>query len=366
MRSRDPLKQILQETRWYWDHDGVPWHVRAEFRKVLQCRTPALGAEVFASDNCKRIVWHTCKSRACPVCGYWATVRWLRERLAALPPVSYKGITFTVPDVLWPLFRENRVLADALPALAAGAIQAWILAKHGLRPGVVAILHTFNGELKFKSHVHTMVTAGGWRISSNSWVRSVYYDQGMLTRLWRKAVLELLRAALRCGALRSEMTAAEIEAMLVQQERWWSVKIQSFDSVEHFLEYGGRYARRPPIAQRRITYIGKRAVQFWAKDKISGKIVGIHCSLEEFIDRWRQHILKRYQHAVRYFGLFAPRTASLIFDAIFAAIGHKRLPKPTPPRWADSLMQMSGRDPLLDSTGRRMVWVGRLAPQGSP
>ena len=299
------------------------------------------------------------------MCGHWATVRWQRERLAALPPVLYKGITFTMPDVLWQLFRENRVLADALPALATGAIQAWILAKYGLRTGGVAILHTFNGQLKFNSHVHTLVTAGGWQVSSGSWVRSVYYDQGTLTRLWRKAVLELLRASLRSGVLTSEMTPDEVETMLVQQERWWSVRIQSFDSMEHFLQYGGRYARRPPIAQRRITYIGRKTIQFWAKDKMSGKIVGIRCSLEEFIDRWRQHIPKRYQHSVRYFGLFAPRAVNHVFDAIFAAIGQKRQPKPAPLLWADSLKQMTGRDPLVDSNGQRMIWVGRLEPQAS-
>jgi hypothetical protein len=79
-------------------------------------------------------------------------------------------------------------------------------------------------------------------------------------------------------------------------------------------------------------------------------------------DLWAQHILKRYRHAVRYFGLFAPRAVNQMFDQIFAAIGHKRRPRPTPPRWADSRKQLSGRDPLLDSTGQRMRWVRRLAP----
>ncbi|MGZ4829198.1 MAG: hypothetical protein ACXV78_06095 [Candidatus Angelobacter sp.] len=55
----EPLKQILAKTQWYWDHDGVPPHVRVAFRKVLQCRTPALGAEVFASENGHLIVYHT-------------------------------------------------------------------------------------------------------------------------------------------------------------------------------------------------------------------------------------------------------------------------------------------------------------------
>ena len=365
MKYKDPLKQILERTRWYWDHDGVPLHVRTAFRKVLQCRTPALGAEVFGSEDGELIVYHTCKSRACPRCGYWATKRWIPERVAALPRVEYIGITFTMPDVLWRVFHKNRALADALPILAADAIKALITAKHGLRTGIIAFLHTFNGRLEFNSHVHTMVTAGGWKTLSGCWVPSVYYPREILMRLWRGAVLELLRAALRSGILTTEMGVDETEAMLVKQERWWSVNIKSLDSIEHFFQYSGRYARRPVIAQRRITHIDEQTVQFWAKDKRSGEMVQIRRTLEEFIDLWSQHILKRYKHAVRYFGLFAPRAMNKMFELIFAAIGHKRRPRPTPPRWADSRKQMSGQDPLVDRTGQRMNWVRRLAPQTS-
>jgi hypothetical protein len=56
---KEPLKQILAKTQWYWDHDRVPMHVRVEFRKVLQCRTLALGAELFASENGQLIIYHT-------------------------------------------------------------------------------------------------------------------------------------------------------------------------------------------------------------------------------------------------------------------------------------------------------------------
>lgn len=184
-------------------------------------------------------------------------------------------------------------------------------------------------------------------------------------RLWRTAVLKLLRAAHQAGVLRTPMTSEEVAAMLEEQERWWSVKIQSFKSVEQFLRYAGRYARRPPIAQRRIIRIGRGAVTFWTKDKILRRLVPIKCSLGEFIDRWAQHILKRYQHGVRYFGLFAPRAVTRTIDAIFAATGYKRSPRPKPLRWAESLKQMSGRDPLLDQTAQRMYWVRRLAPQPS-
>lgn len=245
MRYRDPLKQILRNTCSHWDRDSVPSYVRVEFLKVLDCRTAALGAEVFASENGELIVYHTCKSRSCSSCGFWATKRWIPERVAALPPVPYKGITFSMPDVLWDMFRLNRVLADALPALAASSVEAFVTAKHGLRIGIIGFLHTFNGRLEFNSHVHTMVTAGGWQASSGTWVRSVYYDRDLVTVLWRTAVLDLLRKALHAGVLTTYKTFEEVEELLSAQERWWSVKIKSIDSIEHFFQYSGRYASPP-------------------------------------------------------------------------------------------------------------------------
>lgn len=365
MKYHSPLKRILEQTRSHWDYDGMRPEVRTSFQKVLQCRTPALGAEVFGSESSELIVYHTCKSRACSTCGHWSTIKWQHARLAALPPVLYKGITFTMPDVLWRVFRDNRSLADALPALAAGAIEALTLAKHGLRTGVIAILHTFNGRLEFNAHVHTMVLAGGLRASSGSWVPRAYYDINLLTKLWRRAVLNLIREAHKAGLLKTDMTSDELKAMLAAQERWWSVKIQSFSSTQHFLQYAGRYARRPPIAQGRITYIGKRNVTFWAKDKKLKRLVYIRRSLTDFVDNWAQHIPKSYQHSVRYFGLLAPRVVSQASALILVSIGQKRKTRPKPLLWADSLRQTFKRDPLLDKTGQRMHWVRRIAPATS-
>src|ERR1039457_2646959 len=86
-------------------------------------------------------------------------------------------------------------------------------------------------------------------------------------------------------------------------------------------------------------------------------------TLEEFIDRWAQHIPERYQHAVRSFGLFAPRALRQTSAAIFAILGQERRPRPKPRPWADSLKRDFGQDPLLDQTGKRMKWVRRLAPK---
>jgi hypothetical protein len=97
---------------------------------------------------------------------------------------------------------------------------------------------------------------------------------------------------------------------------------------------------------------------------MSGKIVQIRCSLEEFIDRWAQHIPERYGHAVRHFGLLSPRAVSQT-AAIFAVIGQDQRPRPQRLRWAELLKRDFAWDPLLDQTGHRMQWVRRLAPRAA-
>jgi hypothetical protein len=124
--------------------------------------------------------------------------------------VAYKGITFTMPDVLWPFFKDNPVLLRALPALAATVIQARIGAKHAMRLGVIAIPHTFNGKLEFNSHVHTMVTAGG--LHGNFWLPRLYFDRDRLMKAWRRAVIRLLRTALLHSLTRNPF--AEIDVIL--------------------------------------------------------------------------------------------------------------------------------------------------------
>ncbi len=85
MRYEQPIKQILLDNRHLWDHPRTRQSVRENFQRILNCRTPALGGEVFASENEEKTVFHTCKSKACPSCGYRATLLWQREQWAALP-----------------------------------------------------------------------------------------------------------------------------------------------------------------------------------------------------------------------------------------------------------------------------------------
>jgi hypothetical protein len=326
-----------------------------------QCGTIELGAEVYASDAQEHTLYHTCKGSACPSCGIRAISHWQRDRCAALPDVPYKGITFTMPDVLWPYFHDRR-LARFLPELAAKTLETWVRAKFGVRVGVIAVLHTFNGKLDFNAHVHTMVTAGGLD-ASGAWVPSLYYDVKVLTEYWRKGVIRLLRACFRNRLIVSGQPSEQIEVILVRQEqRWWSVKVQSFVSRDHFLRYAGRYVRRPPIAQRRIVHVEKEKITFWANDKRTAQRKHHEFTPEEFIRAWMQHIPDRYEHAVRSFGLFAPRSTRKTRSALYASLGRTPARRPRRLSWNLSIKRDFGRDPLVDRNGNRMKWNRRLAP----
>jgi hypothetical protein len=130
-----------------------------------------------------------------------------------------------------------------------------------------------------------------------------------------------------------------------------------------YIKYAGRYIRRPPIAEHRITLITDRTVAFWYKDKKLRRKVEVRCSLEEFVERWAQHIPGRYEHSVRSFGLFAPREVHLTSNAMFAVFGQKRRPRPKPLSWAWLIKHTFGIEPLHDGVGNTMKWVRRVSPK---
>src|ERR1041385_4044739 len=122
MLLKEPLKQILIDGRDIWDNNDTQPFVRETFRKMIRCRTAALGWQVYASDTEERRVYHTCKARSCPSCGYRATLQWQREQWTQLPDISYSGLVFTMPGRLWHIFKENRHLLHDLPTLGSEAV----------------------------------------------------------------------------------------------------------------------------------------------------------------------------------------------------------------------------------------------------
>src|SRR5439155_9411852 len=184
---------------------------------------------------------------------------WQREQWAGLPDIPYAGVNFTMPDVLWPIFQQNRYLLHDLAPLGAAVIQQWVRDTYGVRVLIMVVTHTFGRRLNFNSHLHLLVSAGGLAELEARWVAPLTFSKDALMHLWRFAVITFLREALKAGILRSGLDNDVLQAILTKQYgRWWNIYIARFQSKAQFLRYAGRYIRRPPIAQHRFVKITNR------------------------------------------------------------------------------------------------------------
>jgi len=140
-------------------------HLRA-MRDIEQCRTPALGGQVYVCTKCdeRRYSYHSCKNRHCPKCGNDQAEKWLEEQKELMLPVVYFLVTFTLPEELRRVARSNqKTVYSILFRASSEALQklAWDERFVGGRVAMVGVLHTWTRALIYHPHVHYIVTGGG-------------------------------------------------------------------------------------------------------------------------------------------------------------------------------------------------------------
>jgi len=360
---RTRSRTILSIGREHWDRDGYDETARRAFLRAEKCKSPELGARRYASDDEEWEFGNPCKGAACTSCGNWRTTRWQQDRDWALPDTRYLAITFTMPDSLWPLFQQNPLLRRKLEIIASRVVISYARVRKGIEIGTMAIQQTFNGKLEFNPHVHMLITGGDLLCNRSGESASIYFDSEELTRSWQRLVIGLLRTGLRAHGATLPMTREDLDRLLQKEaERAWHKTHIKAEEKRHFLGYGGRYCRRPPIADRRILAVTDEVVRFWYFNKRTKTREIVGCSIAEFIDRWALHIPRRYQHTVRYFGPLAPRRLTKIRMALLGMLNKRPRPRPKPLSWPHGIQRMGKPHPLLDSKGRRMRFVRHVAP----
>jgi hypothetical protein len=208
-----------------------------------------------------------------------------------------------------------------------------------------------------------MVSAGGLRESTNRWIHRLHYDKSELMRAWRYAVVAFLSEALKKNVLKSSLSREELQSMLkTQYGREWNVFISRIGSKHYRLKHDGRYIRRPPVAQHRLKLVGDDHVEYLAKDTRNKRFALMQFTNEEFVDILIQHLPDPGCHAMRYFGLLSPRCKARDWAAIFLLLNQQQRRSPPRLRWRWCLIRTFGVDPLVDSQGQNMRWVGRRKP----
>lgn len=278
----------------------LPSHRRA-MHAIEQCRTTALGGQVYSCPQCHQtqFSYHSCRNRHCPKCQNDKAQEWLEKQQDFLLPVPYFMLTFTLPTALRPVARSHQALVyDLLFQASAAATQH--LAQDprfvGGQLGLIGILHTWGRNLSYHPHIHYIVPAGGMASDHRTW-RPAHHR----FLLPVKALSRIFKAKFK-HALQKSSLANDIPATVWNQE--WVVHCKPVGNGRTALQYLAPYVFRVAISNRRLVKLENDQVTFRYRSSTTGQNTYRILSAEEFIHRFLQHILPRGFVKVRYFGFF--------------------------------------------------------------
>jgi Putative transposase/Transposase zinc-binding domain len=281
----------------------LPSHRRA-IDDILDCRTAALGGQVWRCDTCNSEIlsYHSCGNRSCPKCHTEQTQKWLEHRQAEMLPVPYFHITVTVPAELRAVLRANQ--RDGYGVLMQAAATAILeLARDpryvGGAVAVLAVLHTWTQQMVFHPHVHCLASGGGLSEDANTWHPARHK---FLVPI--KALVKLVRGKFRA------LLQRKCPDLVIPDVVWrvpWILHVTAWGNGEQaVLDYLARYVFRIALSNTRIVGLHDQTVTIQYKHRKTGQARTCSLSGEEFMRRFLQHVLPRGFHKVRYFGLWHP------------------------------------------------------------
>jgi hypothetical protein len=277
---------------------------RRALADIAACSTEALGGRRYRCNDCRESFWHYhgCRNRACPKCQGKRTEQWLKERQAELLPCGYFHAVTTVPSELRDAFRrDQKFMYGLLMRVSAEAVKELCAKKRHLGglPGILSVLHTWNGQLGYHPHLHMLITGGGISPDGRHW-EPARNDYLLPVAVLSKKVAAKFRDAVR--AERPEL----FETIPV---RTWKRQWVSF--VKHYghgnqavLNYLSRYVLRVAITNARIVTVDQSQVTFRWKDRGTDTWRTTRLEGVEFLRRFLQHVLPQGFHKVRYYGLW--------------------------------------------------------------
>jgi hypothetical protein len=152
-------------------HDQLlPSHAAA-LRAIAQCRTAALGGQLYSCPDCGtlRYSYHSCRNRHCPSCQHDTTQDWLHSHQDLLLPLPHFLLTFTLPSELRDIaYRHQRQFYAVFFRASASALQHLAADPRfvGGQLGLLGVLQTWTRDLRYHPHIHYLVPAAtsGWAV----------------------------------------------------------------------------------------------------------------------------------------------------------------------------------------------------------
>jgi hypothetical protein len=336
----DVVRRFGAEYRSEYGQVMMPSQHRA-LSDIAACCTKELGGKLHQCDDCGKPFWsfHCCRNRACPKCHGKQTQQWLEQREAELLPCGYFHAVATVPSELCGMFkRHQKYMYGLLMKVSAEAVKELCAKKRhlGALPGILAVLHTWNGQLGDHVHVHMLITGGGITRDGQHWEPARGEFLLPVSVLSRKIAANFREALKR----QKPDLFATIPAA-VWRRQWVSFLKHYGHGNDAVLNYLSRYVFRTAITNARILGMDDTHVTFRYKDRDAQIWRTMRLPGVEFLRRFVQHILPRGFHKVRYYGLWHYSKRRLSNRAWLLLIWEKPTEAAGPLKVADLLEALS-------------------------
>ena len=308
MMEQNSLGEII--TRFLPELLKVRGVTKSQFKvlnAIAHCRTSQLGGSALAcgSCGCMHYVFNSCRNRHCPRCQGIDKELWIEKVKQDLLPVKYYHVVFTVPHELLELFRFNReTMYNLLFEKAWETLSHFANTKKylGATPGAIAILHTWDQQLKYHPHIHMIVPAGGidenrqWKNTKNN--GDFLFDVKQMSSKFSGCFVAKLRKLKKKGRLK---------------------KFVPLDLIKKpWVVYAISNARILKVTETHVTYR-------WCNRKENYKTETETITGVEFLKRFLEHIVPPYFRRIRHLGFLSSRSKkeSLLAIRNFLNVKHK-------------------------------------------
>jgi len=301
----DVVRRFLGAYQEQFGDRMLPSHHRA-LQDITQCMTETMGGGRYHCHDCDETFWcyHGCRNRSCPKCHGRQISEWLKSRSVEVLSCRYFHLIATVPSELRNLFlRHQKTLYGLLMKTAAESVRDLAAQKCfvGAEVGLLAVLHTWTGQLHYHPHVHMLVTGGGVTADGTAWHAA--------PKKFLVPVRKLSRMMAKRFAVALQKDHPELFEQIpdkVWRRQWCSYSKPYGKGQQAVLNYLARYVFRVALTNRRLMAMDETHVTFQYKDHDTGQWRTVRLEGVQFLRRFLFHVLPKGFHKVRYYGLWHP------------------------------------------------------------
>jgi hypothetical protein len=301
----DVVRRFLGAYQEQFGHLMLPSHHRT-LQDIAQCMTEDMGGGRYHCQDCDETFWcyHGCRNRSCPKCHGRQISEWLKSRSAEVLPCRYFHIIATVPSELRSLFlRYQKTLYGLLIKTAAETVRDLAAERRfvGAEVGILAVLHTWTGQLHHHPHVHMLVTGGGVNANGAAWhdaPKEFLVPVKKLSPMIAKRFAAVLR---KCHPELFEQIPDKL-----WRRQWCSYCKPYGKGQDAVLNYLARYVFRVALTNRRLIAMDESHVTLRYKDRDTSQWRTVRIEGVQFLRRFLFHVLPKGFHKVRYYGLWHP------------------------------------------------------------